>query len=151
MPKQSIDRREAYPFFLPIQMRWGDLDPFHHVNNVTYYRYFELIVVTFLAERAGLDLLDSPLRTFAAETRCLFTKALDFGRSGPAGSFLDGGFCVDHLGRTSVTYGLALFAPDDNEAAAQGHWTHVFVDRDTARPVPIPEAVRAVFAETRRR
>lgn len=146
MPKHPVERRAAYPFHTPIQVRWGDLDPFLHVNNVVYYRYFEGIILQFLAQRAGLDLLSSPVLTFAAESRCVFNKPLDLSDVGPTGVMIDGGFRVDSLGRSSVTYGLGLFRPGEDDAAAQGTWVHVFVDRATARPVPIPDSVRAAFA-----
>lgn len=112
---------------------------FGHLNNVVYQRFFEHIVVKFLSGPCGLDLMASPVITFAAESACRFLKPLSY----PAPVIA--GIRIDHMGRTSARYGLALFEAGQDEAAAEGHWVHVFVDRESGRPVPIPEPVRAVF------
>jgi acyl-CoA thioester hydrolase len=146
MPKHPIEQRSAFRYFTPIQVRWGDLDPFNHVNNVLYYRYFELAIVTFLATEGGLDLTGSPpVVSFAAESRCIFNKAIDLSGFGPQGVMVDGAVRVERLGSSSVTWGLAIFRQGEDEAAAQGSWTHVFVDPQTTRPTPIPDDLRAAL------
>ena len=47
----------------------------------------------------------------------------------------------------AVTYGIAIFDDQDTLAAAHGHFVHVFVDRATRKPVPIPEPLRAALAK----
>ncbi|GEO82092.1 acyl-CoA thioesterase [Pararhodospirillum oryzae] len=132
----------AYPYRLAIQTRWGDLDPFAHVNNVTYYRFFEATLVTFLEEKAGLDLLSAPVIPFVAENRCRFLRPL--ARTG-GGTWVEGGLRVARLGTTSVTYGLALFASGTGEVAALGAWVQVFVERASGRPAPVPPSVRTAL------
>jgi acyl-CoA thioester hydrolase len=134
-----------YPFRLEIQTRWSDNDMFGHLNNVVYQRFFEHIVVKFLTGPCGLDLMNAPVITFAAESACRFLKPLSY----PAA--VVAGIRIDHMGRTSARYGLALFEAGCDEAAAEGHWIHVFVDRVSQRPVPIPDAVRSVFESHRRK
>ncbi len=148
--RDPIARRGDFSWFTPIQVRWGDLDPFNHVNNVVYYRYFEIVVVTFLAREARVDLTDFPVKPFAAESRCVFTKPIDLSGFGPMGVMIDGAIAVDRLGTSSVTYGLGLFLPGEDEAAAQGSWVHVYVDRETQRPVPIPDDIRAALEKVQR-
>lgn len=128
-----------YKFTTLIPTRWSDNDMFGHVNNVTYYRFFEVVVVDFLLGPCGLDMFDGPVMTFAAESLCRFKKPLSFPQR------IVAGIRIEHLGKTSVRYGMALFAEGADEPAAEGHWVHVFVDRVTQRPVPIPDAVRTVF------
>jgi acyl-CoA thioester hydrolase len=42
-----------------------------------------------------------------------------------------------------VRYDIALFGPGADEAAAQGHFVHVYVERATRRPVrELPPALR---------
>jgi acyl-CoA thioester hydrolase len=38
-----------------------------------------------------------------------------------------------------------VFRNDEDVAAAEGYFVHVFVDRATQRPVPVPEPARAVL------
>lgn len=142
--KKEIGRQADYPYRLDIQTRWSDNDMFGHVNNVLYQRFFEHIVVAFLRDACGIDLMKAPVITFAAESHCKFLRPLSY----PAG--VVAGLRIDQMGRTSARYGLALFEQGCDEAAAEGHWIHVFVDRQTQRPVPIPDDVRAVFERHRR-
>ena len=46
-----------------------------------------------------------------------------------------------------MQYGLAIFEQDAPSASAYGNFTHVFVDRQTEKPVPIPESIRAKLAQ----
>lgn len=139
MSQDALLRRQDFKFLAPIQTRWSDNDMFGHINNVEYYRFFELVVVEFLRGPCAMNLLGAPFMTFAAESRCRFKKPLSWP------SPVTGGLKIEHLGNSSVRYGIALFDADSDEAAADGHWTHVFVDRQTQRPTPIPDEIRQVF------
>jgi acyl-CoA thioester hydrolase len=134
---------EDYPFQVAIQTRWSDNDMFGHINNVEYYRFFETAVVEFLRGPGRLDLSAAPVVPFVAESRCQFRRPLSWP------GLVRAGLRVDHIGTRSVRYGLALFADTEEpvgEAAADGHWVHVFVDRTSNQPAPIPPDLRAVFA-----
>ena len=52
------------------------------------------------------------------------------------------GVRVDRLGNSSVQYGIAIFREGEQEAAAHGHFVHVFVERAANRSVPIPQNLR---------
>ena len=134
---------EQFPYRVSIPARWGDADMLGHINNVAYYRYFEVVVVDFIATPCDIDWLRAPIIPFAAESRCRFLRPLRF-----PGSFITG-LRVARIGTTSVTYDLALFDEADDSLAATGDWVHVFVDRASERPVPIPETVREVFERYR--
>lgn len=131
--------RDDYLYWLPIQTRWLDNDMLGHVNNVVYFRYFEAVVVDFLIREARLDWKAHPLVPYAVDIRCRFRRPLSFPTS------VDAALRIANMGNTSVTYGLALFSHDENEPAAVGHFVHVWVDRKTDTPVPIPSDMRAVY------
>jgi len=135
----------AFPYHLPIQVRWGDFDMFAHLNNVTYFRYFETLIVTFLRDRAGLDWIHDPVAPFVAENACRYLKPIDQGEPAPFGGTITGCLRVDHLGTKSVRYGVALFIDGDETPAALGQWVHVFVDRASGRTAPIPDSIRACY------
>lgn len=143
MTKPVPARRADYRFFCQIQTRWSDNDMFGHVNNVEYYRFFELAVVEFLMRACELDLLNAPVVAFAAESLCRFRRPLSWPHPVTAG------LRVEHLGTSSVRYGIALFDDSTDEPAADGHWVHVFVGREDQRPTTIPDGVRAVFERHR--
>ena len=136
----SPPRRAEFRFTTEIQTRWSDNDMFGHLNNVTYNRFFEAVVVAFFRDRVPLDLMRDPVIPYAAEIMCRFGKALAFPE------IVDGALRV---GNTSVRYVLALFRKGDDDASAFGYWVHVFVDRGTERPSPIPEPIRKAFLACR--
>ena len=135
---QATAPRSDYSLIVRKATRWNDYDMLGHVNNVEYYRYFEIIVLTSLA-RAGLDWRQDSIIPFTVENHCCFRRPLM-----PADS-LDGCFRITRIGRSSATYELGLFMPNDETPSAYGYFIHVFVDRHTEKPAEIPERICAAF------
>lgn len=133
-------RRADYPYFRTIPTRWMDNDAYGHVNNVIYYSYFDTVVNEHLIRHAGVDIARDPVIGLVAETSCTFKKPLAFPEP------IDAGLCVTRLGTASVVYEIALFRERDDEPAATGRFVHVWVDRASQRPVPVPAAIRAALA-----
>ena len=129
--------REQYPHRLSIPTRWKDNDVYGHVNNVEYYSYFDTVINEFLIREGGLDILHGPVIGLCAESQCKFLAAMAFP------DVVEAGLRVGKLGRSSVRYEIGLFRGD--EQAAEGWFVHVFVDRETRRPAPIPEPIRAAL------
>ena len=131
--------RAAYPAFLAIPTRWLDNDAYGHVNNVTYYSYFDTLVNEHLIREGGLDIARDSVVGLVVETRCTFRKSLSFPER------IDAAMRVAKLGTSSVAYDIALFREGDVEPAATGAFVHVWVERATRRPVPVPPAIRAAL------
>lgn len=136
---RAVESRAAYPYFRTIPTRWMDNDAYGHVNNVTYYSYFDTVVNEHLIRAGGLDIARDPAIGLVVETACTFRKALSFPER------IDAGLRVALLGHSSVTYEIGLFREGDAEPAATGRFVHVWVDRATRRPVVIPPAIRAAL------
>jgi acyl-CoA thioester hydrolase len=132
--------RAGYPHFLAIPTRWMDNDVYGHVNNVVYYSYFDTVVNEHLIRFGGLDIANDTIVGYAVETLCRFRKPLTFP------DVIDAGMRVVRLGTSSVSYEIGLFRKGDDEAAATGRFVHVWVDRATQRPAPIPPRIRAALA-----
>ncbi len=139
MSNESIETRDRYPHFLSIQTRWSDNDIYGHVNNVTYYSYFDTVVNCFLIDQGGLDIQTGGVIGVAVETMCKFNKPLAYPE------VLEAGLRVVKLGNSSVRYEIGIFQECATDAAAMGHFVHVFVDRATGKPAPIPEAIRSAL------
>ncbi|MEP1029925.1 MAG: thioesterase family protein [Alphaproteobacteria bacterium] len=137
--EKTPETRAAYPHILPIQTRWMDNDIYGHVNNVTYYSYFDTVVNSYLIDVGGLDIHDGTVVGFAVETTCRFFKPVAFPEQ------LAAGLRVGKLGNSSVRYEIAIFKDGEDTAAAAGHFVHVFVDRRTDRPTPVPAGIRAAL------
>ncbi len=120
-----------------------DNDAYGHVNNVTYYSYFDTLVNEQLIRAGGLDIRHAASIGVVVETACRFHKTLTFPET------IDAGLRVAHLGRSSVVYEIGLFRQGDDEAAATGRFVHVWVDREHRRPVPVPQRIAAALGPLR--
>jgi acyl-CoA thioester hydrolase len=129
----------AYPHRMTIPTRWNDNDVYGHVNNVEYYAFFDTIINAYLIQAGGLDILQGPAIGLCAESHCAFSAALVF----PAP--VEAGLRVGHLGTSSVKYEIGLFGDGGATPAADGWFVHVFVDRASRRPAPIPEPIRTAL------
>ncbi len=116
-----------------------DNDSYGHVNNVTYYSYFDTAVNEHLIRSGGLDIRDGGEIGIVVETMCRFHRSLSFP------DVVDAGLVVTKIGRSSVRYEIGLFRQGEPDAAATGHFVHVWVDRKSQQPVPIPPAIRAAL------
>jgi len=129
-----------YRYFLPITTRWMDNDVYGHINNVTYYSYFDTVANHYLIHEGGLDILSSPVIGLVVESRCTYRAPLAYPDR------LRAGLRVDKLGNRSVTYGIGIFKEGEEQAAAHGHFVHVFVDRQSRKAVAMPERLREALA-----
>lgn len=131
---------EDYRHALDIPTRWADNDVYGHVNNVQYYAFFDTVINTYLIEQGGLDIHAGEAIGLCVESHCAFRAALAFPET------IRAGLRVAKLGSSSVRYEIGLFGVADATApAGEGWFVHVFVDRATRRPVPIPAPIRAAL------
>jgi len=135
----DAERRASYLHFTRLDTRWHDNDVYGHVNNIVYYAFFDTAVNGHLIRAGCLDVQASAVIGLVVETQCRYFKPITFP------DVVHAGIRVAKLGRSSVRYEIGLFANDDDSAAAQVHFVHVYVDRAANRPVPIPDGVRRVL------
>lgn len=141
--RPQAEPRSAYRVFRDISTRWSDNDMYGHINNVVYYSWFDTAVNGLLIERGALD-IHSPhvgnVIGLVVETQCNYFAPLAFPEPVVAG------VRVAHVGASSVRYEVALFPADASQpSAAKGHFVHVYVNRVTRRPAPLPAQLLAVL------
>ncbi|NRD43077.1 MULTISPECIES: thioesterase family protein [Corallococcus] len=136
----DAETADRYRFFLPITTRWMDNDVYGHINNVTYYSYFDTVANHYLIHEGGLDIHTGEVIGLVVESKCAYRAPLAYPDR------LRAGLRVDRLGNRSVTYGIAIFKEGEEQAAAHGHFVHVFVDRRTRRAVAMPDRLRDALA-----
>jgi acyl-CoA thioester hydrolase len=139
-----------FPVLWPVLTRWADNDMFGHLNNAVYYQLFDTAINGWINTNIGVDPLTISSLGIVAESGCRYFSELHFPER------LVIGLAVTRLGRTSVTYRLGVFRGAEELAAAEaqavtalGHWVHVYVDRTSRKPVPIPDAIRALLSTAR--
>jgi len=131
--------RSDYRHFLTIGTRWMDNDVYGHVNNVVYYSYFDTVVNEYLIRAGALDIAHGATIGLVVETQCNYFAPLAFPDR------VDAGLRVARLGSSSVRYEVGLFKEGGDLACAQGHFVHVYVDRETRRAAALPEALCAAL------
>ncbi len=137
--KPQAEARSGYKVFRSIGTRWMDNDAYGHVNNVVYYSWFDTVVNAHLIEQGALDVERSDVIGLVIETQCNYFAPLAFPQ------MVDAGIRVARLGSSSVRYEVGLFAQGEALTAAKGHFIHVYVDRLSRRPVPLPPQLKAVL------
>ena len=131
--------RDYYSYFVSIETRWNDNDMYGHVNNAVYYQWFDTLVNRFLIEKTGLEPTTSAQIGLVVETGCSYFAPLAFPEQ------IEAGLVVTKIGNSSVRYQIGIFAQNAQAPAAQGHFVHVYVDRNSRRPKPMRPAIRAVL------
>jgi acyl-CoA thioester hydrolase len=130
IPNMRADYRHSHV----ITTRWMDNDVYGHVNNVVYYSWFDTVVNQWLVAQGLLDYAGGDMIGLVIETQCNYFASLAFPQD------ITAGLRVGHIGTSSVRYEVGLFADRSETAAAQGHFIHVYVDRVSRRPKPLPPA-----------
>jgi acyl-CoA thioester hydrolase len=131
--------RDNYVYFKTLSTRWMDNDIYGHVNNVTYYSYFDTIANSYLIEQGGLDIQQSANIGLVVASSCEYHAPIAFPQ------VIEGAFRVNKLGTKSVQYGLAMFDQEHSAACATGTFTHVFVERESRNSIAIPEPLRSAL------
>jgi acyl-CoA thioester hydrolase len=131
MPHPQPSTRTDYAFITPITTRWSDNDIYGHVNNVTYYSYFDTVANTYLIEYGHLNIHTDSIVGYVVNSGCNYYAPVAFPDK------LEGGVRGDRL-----EYGVAIFKEGEDVAVADGHFVHVFVDKQTNKSVPIPDMIR---------
>jgi len=138
--KPSDSSRSDYRYWQQVSTRWIDNDAYGHINNAVYFTYIDSVVNQFLIEHQLLDIQNSEAIGLVVQSQCQFFQSLSYP------GVVDCGLRVKHLGNSSVSYEVGMFAQDKKTVAAVGGFTHVFVDRLERRPQPMPEPVRSALS-----
>ena len=136
-----------FPVHWPVLTRWADNDMFGHLNNAVYYQLFDTAINGWIQTGVTLDPVTTSAQGIVAESGCRYFSELHFPER------LVVGLSVTRLGSSSVTYRLGVFRgaeelgdDEPQSIAAVGHWVHVYIDKATRRPTPIPDEIRALLS-----
>ena len=137
--RPEAKKRSDFKHFHVITTRWMDNDAYGHVNNVVYYSWFDTVVNQFLIANGVLDIERSEVIGLVIETQCNYFASVAFPDR------ITAGLRVTKLGNSSVRYEVAIFREDEESAAAQGHFVHVYVNRATRRPASLSDNMRKLL------
>ena len=141
MDRPSPFTTADFAHFSDITTRWIDNDVYGHIKNVVYYEFFDTAVNGYLIAQGALDIAKGAVIGLVVETHCNYFKPVAFPDK------LRAGLRVTKLGTSSVRYEVGIFRNGDDTVSAQGHFVHVYVDRASGRPVPLPEALKQALTK----
>jgi acyl-CoA thioester hydrolase len=141
MTRHPPGRRADYRWFHAITTRWMDNDVFRHVNNVNYFSFFDTAVTYYEMTENIVDLYNGSVHCVVVEVQCRYHRSISFPDRVAVG------IRIPRIGGSSVRYEIGIFRNDEDEASAEGHFVHVFVDRATQRPVPVPQTSRDILRQ----
>ncbi len=139
MGREPLKGRSSYQAWREIGTRWADNDAYGHVNNTVYYAWFDTAVNAWLIEHGLLDVAAGDPIGLVVETGCRYARPLSYPEP------IEIGLAVETVGTSSVRYRLGVFAKGAADAAAEGHFVHVYVSRETRRPAELPPEWRSAF------
>jgi acyl-CoA thioester hydrolase len=137
--KPQPEGRAGYKAFRSIATRWMDNDAYGHVNNVVYYSWFDSAVNAHLIEQGALDIQHGETIGLVIETQCNYFAPVEFPQ------VVETGIRVARMGQSSVRYEVGVFLQGGERTVAKGHFVHVYVDRATRRPAPLPARLKSVL------
>jgi len=137
--RAPLKGRQDYRVWREIGTRWSDNDAYGHVNNTVHYQWFDTAVNAWLIDVGLLDIDKGDPIGLVVETGCRYAKSVTYPEA------VDIGLAVEQAGTSSVRYRLGVFRKGDPEPAAEGHFVHVYVDRESRRPVRLPAEWRKAF------
>lgn len=140
MSRDPLAGRDRYRHWTRIATRWADNDVYGHINNVVHYSWFDTAVNGWLIGQGLIDIHHGPIIGLVVETGCRYAQPLEYPGT------VEVGLAAERIGGSSVSYRLGIFAEGADQAAAEGRFTHVYVDRATRRPHALPDAWRSVLA-----
>lgn len=143
MPRPRSTRKD-YVVFHEMTTRWRDNDVYGHLNNVVFQEYVDSCVNAWLMGPGGLRIPDGPIIGLVVEAACIYHASISYPER------IITGLRASRIGNSSVTFEVGLFREDDDDAAAEARFTHVYVDSATRRPVPLPNGLRQALEKLKR-
>ncbi len=134
------DALADYPHRARFPTRWNDNDVYGHVNNTVHYMAMDTLINAWMIEHAGLVIgpdSDAPVG-LCVESGCRYLASAEYPDT------LEVGLRVGRLGTSSVTWELGM-TRGDGTLIAEGSFVHVFVDKETRTPTPIPTHTRSAM------
>ena len=139
-PCSTRPGRPDFPFWHPLAVRWSDIDSMGHVNNATYFTYFEAVRIEFFRQRYPDSFAVTGRQgPVVAATGCNYRQELRY----PAQ--IEVGLRVEAVGNRSFRLGYGLFPVDADTLIADGHSVSVWADLDRGCATDLPARLRTIL------
>lgn len=128
--------REKFANFVPVTVRWGEMDSLGHVNNTVFYRYSEDGRIDYLRRIIESEVSDKMSGFILADLRCTFLQQLRY----PAQ--VEIATRVLRIGRSSLRVVQGLYPQGGEDVIAAYDSMLVWFDYVAQTSTAVPEVVR---------
>ena len=136
-------KRNDFSFFHPFRVRYSEIDGQSVVFNAHYLTFFDTAITEFF-RALGHDYVGEVARTgidfHTVKTLVEYKAPIRFDEQ------IRVGVRVARIGRSSLTFALAIIGPGADDLRATGEVVWVYTDQTTHKTVPVGEALRALIA-----
>jgi acyl-CoA thioester hydrolase len=134
--------RERFRVWYTVDVRWGDMDSFGHVNNAKYFTYYESARIRYFQEVGMLDHYES-----RRQAPAMVTTTCNFRRQARYPETLEVGIRIVKIGKSSFTHEYCIFLKDQDTVVADGTSVCAWIDYDANQSIMLPESLRARMHE----
>lgn len=132
----------AFKFYVPVEIRYGDLDPQWHVNNIRYLTYIEQARLNYMLKLGlfdGQSFLD--LKMIIADVHVSYLAPIKLGQNIRVGTR------AARIGNKSITFEYRIEDADDGQLVATGEVVGVTYDYRSQKTIPVPAEWRKVISD----
>jgi acyl-CoA thioester hydrolase len=128
----------GYPVVVEVQVAWGEMDSFQHVNNVVYFRYFESARIAY-SEKIGLQEYKKKtgIGPILGSTSCRYRFPLTYPDTVSVGAK------VTEMEDDRFAMNYVVVSHRHQKIAAEGDGVIVMYDYREGKKTAMPEEIRA--------
>ena len=133
---------EDFTVVVDLNIEWGDMDALQHVNNIEYFKYFQVARITYFEKIASDGVLEEKrIPLILASTKCKFIYPLAYPDS------ISVGVRVDAMADQYFTMKYAVVSHRHKRLAAIGDAKVVVFDYISNKKVSIPDEIRKTIID----
>lgn len=132
----------GFPVVVELDVAWGEMDSFAHVNNVVYFRYFENARLEYFRRMGWFEFEDTThIGPILVATKCQFVEPLTYPDSIAIAAR------VASVGQHSFTLEHRVVSLSRALVAAEGEGVVVSYHYEQKGKVPLPDELRQRIAK----
>lgn len=128
---------DSFPVVIQFPVAWGEMDAFQHVNNATYFRYFESARIAYFDQLGVMESMKTQgAGPILASTSCRFKAPLTYPDTVQVRAR------VGDMAETQFQMHYQVYSEKLQRVAAEGEGLIVYFDYQNHNRTAIPDAIR---------
>ena len=133
---------KEFTFVVDLNIEWGDMDALQHVNNIEYFKYFQVARIAYFEKiNSDSEFEETPIPLILASTQCKFIYPLTYPDS------ISVGVRVDAMADQYFTMKYAVVSHQHQRLVAIGDAKVVMFDYVNNKKTSIPDEIRKTIID----